>query len=98
MHPCIFNCSFDVICLFISQAWEAPWLRANRRDARSTGSNRIPAFQIPANSRRKQDVASLIQERLNQNDLDKSIMGECQVDGCPVVLSKPAPKGESQGC
>ncbi|KAJ7373631.1 Histone-lysine N-methyltransferase [Desmophyllum pertusum] len=73
-------------------AWEAPWLRTNRRDARSTGYNRVPAFQIPANNRRKQDVASLIQERLKQNNVDKMPVGQCEGPGLPV-LSKPTVKG-----
>ncbi|XP_078348189.1 histone-lysine N-methyltransferase SETDB1-like isoform X2 [Oculina patagonica] len=75
-----------------NESWEAPWLRANRRDARSTGYNRVPAFQIPTNNRRKQDVASLIQERLKQSDVNNKPVGQCEISGLPV-LNKPAPKG-----
>ena len=78
----------------ISQAWEAPWLRTNRRDVRSTGSARIPAFQMPANKGQKQDAAALIEERLKQSQ-EKSL-GESESPGYSVVSSKPSIKGESQ--
>ncbi|XP_068673501.1 histone-lysine N-methyltransferase SETDB1-like isoform X1 [Montipora foliosa] len=72
-------------------AWEAPWLRTNRRDVRSTGSARIPAFQMPANKGQKQDAAALIEERLKQSQ-EKSL-GESESPGYSVVSSKPSIKG-----
>lgn len=90
----VVQCDLLVNHFLVFQAWEAPWLRANRRDVRSTGCNRVPAFQIPTNNRRKQDVASLIEERLKQTDMDNKPVGQCEVPGVPV-LNKQAPKGEA---
>ena len=84
------------LTIFLFQTWEAPWLRTNRRDVRSTGYNRVPAFQFPTNNRRKQDVASLIEERLKQNDAGTFSGGQSDNPGLPV-LSKAAPKGETIG-
>ncbi|XP_074605826.1 histone-lysine N-methyltransferase SETDB1-like isoform X4 [Acropora palmata] len=87
-----FTCNMDGSLLDdIYDSWEAPWLRANRRDARSTGRARVPAFQIPVNSKQKQDAASLIQERLKQREKKKP--GVSEAPGYPALSSKPAIKG-----
>ncbi|XP_022793784.1 uncharacterized protein LOC111332656 [Stylophora pistillata] len=78
--------------LYNSQTWEAPWLRAKNRDVRSVDYNRVPAFQIPTNDRRKQDAATLIAERLKQHEPENRPVGQGALAGLPVPR-KQAPKG-----